>query len=119
VGDGRPPAEPEAGRPLRDRAAVRVLLLALVLLASFLVARTCGSYDKNVSQDEAIAIATRNAGFVPCAEPGCVVIRAVPRGIPSRLFWLVGLAEDLDDSGEPTRFRNLLIDVQTGAVSPP
>jgi hypothetical protein len=48
-----------------------------------------------------------------------VVIRAVPRGIPSRLFWLVGLAENLDDSGKPTRFVNVLIDVETGDVLSP
>ena len=119
MGDGRPPAEPEEVRPLRDRPAVRIALLALVLLASFLVARTCGSYDKKISQEEAVAIASENAGFEPCVEVGCVVVRAVPRGIPSRLFWLVGLAEDLDESGRPTRFKNMLIDVQTGDVSQP
>lgn len=94
-------------------------MLAVVLGVSFLAAKTCAGYDKEISQEEAVEIATRNAGFEPCAQPGCVVIRAVPRGIPSRLFWLVGLAEDLDESGEPTRFVNLLIDVETGDVLSP
>jgi hypothetical protein len=66
-----------------------------------------------------VEIAKEEAGFEPCAQAGCVVVRVVPRGIPSRQYWLVGLAEDLDADGEPTRFRNVLIDVQTGDVLPP
>jgi len=31
----------------------------------------------------------------------------------------VGLAEGLDENGEPTRYVNLLIDVQTGDVVQP
>jgi hypothetical protein len=94
-------------------------MLAVVLGAAFVAAKTCAGYNKEISQEEAVEIATRNAGFEPCTETGCVVIRAVPRGIPSRLFWLVGLAENLDESGEPTRFANVLIDVETGDVLEP
>lgn len=90
-----------------------------MLLFAFVAARTCAAYDRKVSQEEAVRIASESAGFTPCSEPGCVVIRAVPRGIPSRLYWLVGLAEELDESGEPTRFENVLVDVETGEVAEP
>ena len=117
AGDGRVADAPPARRPLRDRPLGRIALLALVLLAAFLVARTCGAHDQEVSQEEAIELATENASFMPCAERGCVVVRAVQRGIPTRLFWLVGLAEDLDENGRPTRFQNFLVDAETGAVT--
>lgn len=89
-----------------------------MLLAALLVSRTCGAQPQDVSKDEAIEIATNAAGFTPCEQPGCVVVRAVQRGIPTRLVWIVGLAEDLDDEGEPTRFRNFLVDAQTGEILP-
>jgi hypothetical protein len=39
------------------------------------------------------------------------------QGIPSRLVWLVGLADDLDAEGEPTRVQNFVIDAATGEVT--
>jgi hypothetical protein len=90
----------------------------LVLLAALLVARTCGAHDRQVSKDEAIALATEEAGFTPCEERGCVVVRAIQRGIPARLVWIVGLAADLDERGRPTRFRSFVVDAATGEVSP-
>jgi hypothetical protein len=85
-----------------------------VLLAAVAVARTCGSSNQEVSQEEAVAIATAEAGFEPCSETGCVVIRALRQGIPSRLYWVVGLAQALDAEGRPTRTKTYLIDVMTG-----
>lgn len=116
-GDGRPPGAPAPGRSLRDRPLGKILLLAVVLLAAALVARTCGSHNREISKDEAIEIATERAGFTPCEERGCVVIRAVQRGIPLRLYWIVGLAEELDESGRPVRFRNFLVDARTGDIN--
>jgi hypothetical protein len=89
----------------------------LVLLAALAVTRTCGSRNQEVSQDEAIAIATENADFEPCTQTGCVLVRALSQGIPSRLVWLVGLADDLDAEGEPTRVQNFVIDAETGEVT--
>lgn len=91
----------------------------LVLLVAALVARTCGSQNQEVSQEEAIEIATERVGFEPCSEPRCVQIRFLQRGIPVRGYWLVGLAREIDENGEPVGARSLLIDVQTGAVSTP
>jgi len=85
-----------------------------VLVAALFVARTCGSHNRQISQDEAIEIATEQAGFEPCDEQGCVMIRAIQRGIPTRLVWVVGLAENLDEDGQPTRFKNFIVDAETG-----
>jgi hypothetical protein len=88
-----------------------------VLLAALVATRTCASRNQEVSQDEAIALATEAASFTPCEEQGCVRISAVNQGIPVRLFWLVGLAETLDENGRPTRVENFLIDAETGEVT--
>ena len=112
--DGRPASPP---RPYRDRPLVRLGLLALVLVAAAGVARSCGSHGGTISQAEAIEIAKDNAEFVPCDRQGCVMVRAVQRGLPTRLVWIVGLAEDLDASGTPTRVENILIDARTGQLT--
>jgi hypothetical protein len=92
-------------------------MFALLLLAAAGVARSCGSHEARVSQAEAIAIAKENADFAPCEQQGCVMVRAVQRGLPTRLVWIVGLAEGLDANGRPTRVENLLIDARTGELT--
>ena len=88
-----------------------------MLVGALAVTRTCGSRNQEISKDEAIAIATENAAFEPCDETGCVVIRAVNQGIPVRLVWIVGLAEDIGADGRPTRVQNFLIDAETGEIT--
>lgn len=44
-------------------------------------------------------------------------MRAVQRGIPPRLVWIVGLAEELDADGEPLRAESVIVDAATGEVS--
>jgi len=92
-------------------------LFALVLVAALVVARTCGSNNQEISQDEAIEIAKENASFEPCPQLQCVQIRYVPRGIPVRGYWGVVLSETLDSDGEPSRIESFLIDVQTGEAA--
>ena len=89
----------------------------MVLLAALLVARTCGSSNKEISQDEAIEIAKESASFEPCPQLQCVQIRYVPRGIPVRGFWGVVLSDKIDSDGEPHRTESFLIDVQTGEAA--
>jgi hypothetical protein len=89
----------------------------VVLVGALAVARTCGSHGREVSAEEAIELATSEAAFTPCTERGCVVVRAVQRGIPTRLVWIVGLAESLDEDGRPTRFVNFLVDARTGEIA--
>jgi hypothetical protein len=44
-------------------------------------------------------------------------VRAIQRGIPVRLYWIVGLAESLDENGAPERFENFVIDAETGEIT--
>ena len=118
-GNGRPPAEPKTRRGLRDRAFGKLALLGLVLVAAVVSTRTCGAANRNVSSDEAIEIAKRNASFEPCPEVQCAQSRYLQRGIPPRAFWGVVLSEDLDAEGLPTRFESFLVDAVTGDVSRP
>ena len=92
-------------------------MLGVVLLAAAGVARSCGSHNARISQAEAVAIARENASFTPCGQQGCVMVRAVQRGLPTRLVWIVGLAENLDASGRPTAVENFLIDARTGELT--
>jgi len=87
-----------------------------VLLAALVFARTCGSRDQQIDQDEAVEIAKARVDFTPCTETGCVVVRALNQGIPPRLVWIVGLAESLDANGDPVRAVNFVIDAATGEV---
>ena len=104
-------------RGLRDHPLGKLLLLALVLAAALVVARTCGSNNQEISQEEAIEIAKESASFEPCPEVQCVQIRYVPRGIPVRGYWGVVLSDEIDSEGEPNRTESFLVDVQTGEAT--
>lgn len=114
---GQPPAAPAGRRGLRDSRLGRIALLVLVLLAAFVATRSCASRDQDISKDEAIQIARDEATFEPCDQTGCVLIRAVNQGIPVRLYWIVGLAEELGPGGKPVRVENFLVDAETGVVT--
>lgn len=118
-GNGRPPPERAPRRGLRDRTLGRVLLLALVLLAALLATRTCASQDTEISQDEAVEIAVGFVGFEPCDAPICVQVRYLQQGIPVRGYWLVGLAESVDENGEPLGAESVLVDAKTGEATRP
>jgi hypothetical protein len=45
-----------------------------------------------------------------------VLVRALNQGIPTRLVWIVGLADRLDANGDPVRFENFEVDAETGEV---
>ncbi len=94
-------------------------MLGVVLLAALVVARTCGSNDIDVSQEEAVAIAIEHASFEPCKQRRCVQVRYVPRGIPVQGYWGVVLAEQIRPDGEPTRVESFLVNVKTGTVTRP
>ena len=102
---------------LRRLARGPLPVLAVLLVAIFFVSRGCQTEGIELTQEEAIEIAKDEAAFTPCAERGCVVVRAVQRGIPTRLVWIVGLAESLDENGRPTRFANFLVDARTGEIA--
>jgi hypothetical protein len=85
--------------------------LAVVLLAAFGVARGCGSAGRNVSSDEAIAIARKSTTF----QPDKVQIRFIQRGIPPRPAWAVSLY-DVSPRGLPINVHVVVVDANTGAV---
>jgi hypothetical protein len=118
-GDGRPAPEPAPRRGLRDHPLGKLLLLGLVLLAALFVARTCGSNNREISQDRAVQLAEEQASFEPCPQEQCVQVRYVPRGIPVHGFWGVVLADEIDADGRPLRTESFLVDVETGTVSRP
>jgi hypothetical protein len=64
-----------------------------------------------------VELARAEASFEPCAETLCQQWRYIQRGIPPRGFWLVGLADELDAEGRPTRTESFLVDVATGDVT--
>jgi hypothetical protein len=119
AGDGQPAPEPAPHRGLRDRPLGKLLALALVLVAAAFVARTCGSNNREITQEQAIEIATREASFEPCPQPTCVQIRYVPRGIPVQGYWGVVLADELGADGRPNRTQSFLVSVETGEITTP
>jgi Peptidase propeptide and YPEB domain len=86
-------------------------MLAAVLLAALLVARTCGERNTEISQEEAIAIAKQQVEF----EPNDVRIRFQTRGVQSRPYWLVGLGLKRADASYEQAV-NIVINADTGAV---
>ena len=98
-------------RALRDRPLGKLAILAAVLLAAFLVSRSCGDTRTDVSQDEAVVIAKAQVDF----EPNDVRVRLQKRGFNSQPFWLVGLGVKGPD-GSYEQAINVVIDAETGAV---
>lgn len=115
-GNGLPP-EAARRKDMRDALWGRALILGVLLLLTLAVTRTCGSRDEQITQERAVALATEAASFTPCQQEGCMVVRALNQGIPTRLVWIVGLADRLDADGEPVRFENFEIDAETGEVT--
>jgi hypothetical protein len=88
-----------------------VLALLVVLLAAFALSRGCASAGRNVSSDDAVAIARSAARF----EPERVQVRFVQQGIPPHPLWAVSLY-NLDDEGRPSRVQVVLVDAGTGKI---
>lgn len=87
------------------------MLLLAVLLAAFLVARTCGSSAPGVSQEEAIEIAKDEIDF----EPRQVQVRNVPRGIEGQRSWMVSLYTGTPT--DPQECRLVEVDARSGEVA--
>ena len=98
-------------RDLRDSWVFRLAALLVVLLAAFAVSRSCASAGRNVSSDDAVAIARNSASF----DPDKVQVRFVQQGIPPRPLWAVSLY-NLDDEGRPSRVQVVLVDASTGEI---
>jgi hypothetical protein len=88
-----------------------VVALLAVLGLAFVVARGCIDADRDVSSQQAIEIAEREARF----EPERTQVRFVQQGIPPRGFWAVSLYT-LDADNRPDRVQLVLVDAKTGEV---
>jgi hypothetical protein len=86
-------------------------MLLVVLLAALLVARTCGSSQPGISQEEAIEIAKSQIRF----EPDRVQVRNVPRGLEGRRSWAVSLYTRT--FSDPGQCRVVEVDADSGAVN--
>jgi hypothetical protein len=98
-------------RGLRDSPAGKVALLLLVLAAAFLVSRSCGSSETEVSKEEAIEIAREEVAFTPERTQ----VRYLKRGLQSQAFWAVSLST-LDEAGVTDRVVVVLVDTTTGEI---
>ena len=106
------PTVSDTARTLRDRPLGRIAILALVLVAALLVARSCGKTETKVSQDEAIAIAKEEVAF----EPNNVMVRLLKQGLQSKPFWAVSLSVKQPD-GALDPLAVVTIDAITGEVT--
>ncbi len=95
---------------LRDRPLGKALALLAVLVAAFLVARSCGSSQGAVSKEEALEIAREEVSF----EPDGTQVRSVPRGIPQRRVWAVAFYTG--EATAPVRVTVVQVDSETGDI---
>ncbi len=102
-----------AGTPrgLSDRPVGKILLLAAVLAAAFLVSKSCGSSENAVSQERAKEIARAAVDF----EPDRVGVRYLKRGFQSRGFWAVSLSKQ-NGAGQLVQTTVVVVDGQTGRI---
>jgi len=84
--------------------------LLAVLVAAFVVARSCGSSEGAVSKDEALEIAREEISFEPDGEQ----IRNIARGVPQRRAWAVSLYTGT--ATRPERVVLVQIDSESGEV---
>lgn len=108
--DGGSP-KPDGTRDLRDRWQFRVVAIVAVLALGLLVSKGCGSAGRNITDDEAVALAKQHATF----EPDKYLVRFVQQGIPPQPFWGVSLY-DVGPQGQTTRYEVFLVNATTGEV---
>jgi hypothetical protein len=100
-----------AAGTLRDRPLFKVGAVLLVLLAAFLVSRSCGAVGNEISQDQAVAIARGEIDF----EASQFQIRLFKRGIDSHPYWAVSLYNGPRTA--PTQCRFIQVDAVSGDVA--
>jgi hypothetical protein len=98
----------------RDRRIGRVAIFAVVILAAFLVSKSCGKTDPKVDQAEAVAIAKAYVDYTA----KCTFVRLVKRGFQSRATWAVSLSRPFDTAKPtgPWRVTVVQIDGDTGQI---
>lgn len=104
-----PTGEPRA-RELRDRPLFAVFVIALLILAIFLVSRGCQREGIELTQDEAIAIAREQVTFVPDR----IAVRFIRQGLSFQPHWAVSLSEETPEG--LANITVVLVDAETGEV---
>lgn len=100
-------------RGLRDRPLGRVLILALLLVAAFLVSRSCQRTYVRLTSDQAVAIGQRAIDFRPQGHN----VRLLQRGLPPKRFWAVSYwIRDPKAKGGYSKLTVVLVDANTGVV---
>jgi hypothetical protein len=103
---------PARRKDLRDGLWGRALILGLLLVFTLIVSKTCASNKNEISQQEAVEIATEHVDFTPDGHQ----IRYVPQGVPPVYFWAVSLYTERN--GRPARVEVVLVNATTGEVQP-
>jgi hypothetical protein len=88
-------------------------VIVVVLAFAGIVARSCGSVGRDITQDQAIALAEKEASF----EPERHQVRFLQQGIPPRPYWGVSFY-DVGPDGRPVKVEVFLVDAHTGEVTP-
>jgi predicted small secreted protein len=86
-------------------------MLAAILVAALIIARTCGEASADVSKEQAVEIAKERVDF----EPTDYQVRLIKQGVQSREVWLVGLERSTNE-GELVNATSVLVDANTGDV---
>jgi hypothetical protein len=107
---GRAGESPDVLRARRSPTWPRVAVVAAVLVLAFVVSRSCG--DSQVTQEEALAIATELVDFTP-EDPQ---IRFLRQGINRQPFWVISLSTLSPDGERYAKLAVIRIDATTGEV---
>jgi hypothetical protein len=105
------PTDAGTARGLSDRPLGKVAIVLAVLLAAFIVSKSCGAVGDEISQEQAVAIAREQIDY----EPERVMVRLLKRGLKSRPYWAVSLAT-FTDTGALERATVVVVDARTGEV---
>lgn len=90
-----------------------MLVLALVLVLAFVVARGCQQSEVRVSEEQAIAMARDEVRF----EPRRTQIRLLRQGIDSKPYWIVSLSVPGRRAGTFSRLAVVRVDANNGKVT--
>ncbi|HEY7197312.1 MAG TPA: hypothetical protein VH306_08995 [Gaiellaceae bacterium] len=83
-----------------------------MLVAAFLVSKSCGATQTSVDQDRAISIAQASVDFTPDRSQ----VRYLKRGLQPHGYWAVSLVV-VNDAGAVTRSAVVLVDAESGKVA--
>jgi hypothetical protein len=106
------PTDAGTARGLRDRPLGKVAIVLAVLVAAFIVSKSCGAVGDEVSQEQAVAIARQEIDY----EPERVMVRLLKQGLKSRPYWAVSLAT-FTDTGALERATVVVVDARSGDVT--